>query len=392
MKHINNLRQKSLALTLSTLLLSGCSSFFLGDENLSEPVDLPSSPALVGLQQQWQRSIGDGTDEKALKLQPLILPKQIVAVSADGELTALSHDGSRLWETDTGHSIAAGVSGSESTLVVGSENGLLMAFATANGSRRWTYQLSTEMVSPATVIGGLVVARTIDGQVVALSEKTGRPVWKQHLGVAELSIRGNASALFFDGAFLFTNAKGRVTILSATDGKRLLDTPVSRGRGVTAVERVADLLATPTIRGGVLFVSAYRHETLAVGLKDGKLLWRSPIATALDLFADNRYLYVVDKNSLIHALDLRSGKPAWVSRIAEGRRISPIAGNGRYIVTVDNEGKLLVLNSNDGSLLGYRDVGNERTYVAPQWLNGQWLTYSSDGTLSLTSLSKTGAR
>ncbi len=386
MKQHTTFRRLLLTLTVSSALaLSGCSGFLLGDENLSEPVDLPSNPNAVSLQQRWQTRIGDGTDEKSLKLPPLVLSQRIIAVSADGELVALSRDsGKRLWERSVGHRIAAGVSGNDNLVVITSDNGLLMTYASQDGSPRWTYRLSTEMLAPPTVVGGLVIARTIDGQVTALSAQNGQVIWKQHIGVAELSIRGNASTLFLDGALLFTNAKGRVTILSAKDGSPILNAPVTRGRGITAIERIADLLATPVMRNGALFVSAYRHETLALDLKDGKLLWKSPVATALDLFADDRYVYVVDKNSIIHALNMRDGKTAWQSKVAEGRRISPLWGDGRQIVTVDNEGYLIVLDSNNGQLLGYRDVGDGRTYIAPQWVDGQWLTYTSDGTLSLT--------
>lgn len=382
------LRRLTLPLMLSGALLSGCSGFFVGDENLAEAVDLPSNPKAVMLKRQWQRSIGDGTDEKNLRLQPWVTPQNIYAVSTDGVLSAVSRqDGSRLWRKKAGHPIAAGVSGSADSVVIGSENGLLMAFAATDGSRKWIYQLSSEIMAPPTVVGGLVVARTIDGQVTAVAERNGQVVWKQHIGVADLSIRGNARALFLDGVLLFTNAAGRLTLLSAKDGKPVLDMAVTRGRGITAVERVADLLATPVVRNGVLFLSAYRHETLAINLKDGNLLWRSDKATALDLFADNRYVYIVDKNSDIHALDMRNGKTAWSSKVAEGRRISPLSGNGRQVAAVDNEGQLIVLDSNDGKLLNYTSVGDDRTYVAPQWVDGKWLTYTGNGKLTLTETS-----
>lgn len=382
---MNQVSQLRALLLASSLFFIGCSNFFLGDENLSEAVDLPSNPNKVELQRQWRNRVGDGTDEKALKLQPLVTTDRIVAVSADGSLQSYARDnGRRQWRNDVGHRIAAGVAGNERLVVIGSENGLLMAFSATDGKPLWTYPLSTEIVAPPTVAVGLVVARTIDGQVTALSEKSGQVIWKQNIGVAKLSIRGNARGLFADGVLLFTNGKGRMSLLSIRDGRPVLDTSVSRGRGITMVERVADLLATPTIRKGILFLSAYRHETLAINLKDGSLLWKSNLATALDLFADNRYLYVVDKNSIIYALNSRNGKTAWKSRVAEGRHISPVAGNGRQIAFVDNTGKLIVLDSRNGALLGYRDVGAEQTYVAPQWLGGQWLTYTSNGELALT--------
>lgn len=382
------LKRLSLPIALgSALLLSGCSGFLQGDENLSEAVDLPKNPNSVSLQKDWQASVGDGTDEKTLKLQPFVTASRVFAVSADGVLSAFLRDsGKREWKRKIGQKIAAGVSGNGDLLIVGTENGLLMAFSATDGKQLWIYQLSSEVMAAPTVINDLVIARSIDGQVTALSINKGHVIWKQNIGIADLSIRGNARSLFLDGALLFTNAKGHMTLLSARDGSPILDAPITRGRGITAVQRIADLLATPAVRNGVLFLSSYRNETIAINLRDGSLLWQSNFATALDLFADNRFVYVVDKNSVIHALDQASGQEVWSSRVAEGRRISPLSGDGRHVVSVDNEGELLVLDADNGNLLGYKNVGDDRTYVAPMWIDGKWLTYTSNGKLTLTEM------
>ncbi len=379
---------RTLALTagISTLLLAGCSNFFLGKENLAEAVDLPSNPAAVSFARQWRQTVGDGTDGKALGLRPLALKRQIFAVSNDGELMAFTADGNKNWARQTGHPIAAGVGGDGRVVVVGSENGLLMAYAADNGKPLWTYQLSSEIMAAPTVVNGLVVARAIDGQVTALDARNGAVVWTQYIGVADLSIRGNARALFFDDLLLFTNAKGRLKLLSAADGRPVFDAPVVRGRGMTAVERIADLLATPTIRQNKLFVSAYRHKTLAIDLENGGLLWESDLSTALDLFADKQLLYLVDKNSVIHALDLGNGKAVWQSKVAQGRRLSPLSGDGKRVFGIDNEGNMLVLDARNGELLGYQRIGGGRTYVAPQWLENGWLTFTSEGDLVLTEI------
>lgn len=377
-----------LLVLLGGLLLTGCTKFFLGESNLAEPQDLPSNPSLVSFSKQWSRNIGDGTDDKTLYLRPLAVGNTVYAVSHDGELAAVSlSGGNRLWEVEVGHPIAAGVGGDQNVVVVGSENGLLLAFDAKTGQRGWMYQLGSEILAAPTVVAGLVVARSIDGQVTAIDARSGQVVWKQYIGVADLSIRGNSRAVFLDGVLLYTNGKGRITLLSINDGTPIFSAPIIQGRGMTAVARIADLLATPVVRDGVLFVSAYRYKTVAIDLKTGGLLWQSDHGTALDLFADNRYVYVVDKNSVIHALDKNNGERIWSSQALQGRKISPLAGDGRMIVTVDLDGVMTALDSSSGKVLGYRSVGGERAYVAPQWVNGQWLTYTSDGDLSLSGIS-----
>lgn len=381
------MKKVTLSLLFSGLLLSGCSGFFLGTENLAEPSDLPATTGGVAFNRQWKHSVGDGTEEKSLDLVPLATRQAVYAVSADGELASFERtSGKKRWEIQTGQPIAAGVSGNDNLVVVASKDGLLMAFDSNNGQAGWTYQLSTEVLAAPTVISDLVVARAIDGQVVALDARSGQVIWKQDIGVADLSIRGNSRAVFVDGMLLFTNGKGRLTLLSAVDGQPVFTAPIVLGKGKTEVDRIADLMATPVVHNGILLLSAYRHQTMAINLKDGGLLWKSPLSTALDLFADNRYVYVADKNSIIYALDITTGNRVWQSDALKGRRISPLSGNGDWITTVDFDGVLNVLSTDDGRVLGSYSIGDERTYVAPRYLPNGWLTYTGDGTLSMTEI------
>lgn len=366
----------------------GCSNFFVGEENSATAVDLPSNPGAVALTMGWHQQVGDGTDDRALSLTPLVGKERVIAVDATGKLQAFAvQNGERLWSQSIGQTIAAGVGGNAYFAVVGSENGLLMAFDAQTGQPGWRYQLSTEIMATPNVVGDLVIARAIDGQVTALDARNGQVVWKQHIGVADLSIRGNARGVVLGKEILFTNGKGRITLLAIADGKPIFSAPVVVGRGITAVARLADLLATPVIRNGLLFVSAYRHKTVAINMQDGGLLWESPHATSKDLFADNRYLYLIDKDSVIRALDMRNGKVAWTNRDLLGRHISPLAGDGRLLVTADFAGIMNVINAANGELLGYSSVGSGTTYTAPQWLNGRWLNFSGDGDLSLFGIS-----
>ncbi len=385
----NNGLIKNVAISLSVLSLmvslSGCSSFLVGDENLSEPVDLPEVVQSVAFTRQWQASIGDGTDKKNLHLRPAVVDDRVFVVSADGTLEARElTTGKRIWQQDIGQSIAAGVAADNNLAVVSSKDGLLMAFSSVDGSAGWTYQASTEILTPPTIVGGLVIARAIDGQITALNARSGQPVWKQYIGVADLSIRGNARGVYLDGAILYTNEKGRMTILSVTDGKPVASTSLVRGRGVTAIDQIADLLATPVVRNGILFVSAYRQKTLAINLRDGNLVWQSPYSTDKDLFADDKFVYLIDKNSLISALDMRTGKLVWTKNTLEGRRISPVTGNGAWIATIDQEGIMSFLDSNSGNYLGCTDVGSERSFIAPILTPAGILTYTADGDLTLT--------
>lgn len=367
--------------------LWGCSGYFLGTENLAKPVDLPKTTTEVGFTRQWKKTVSKGTGKKALSLTPLATRSTVYAASADGVLVAYAREsGERLWRTLTGQTIAAGVAGNDQVVVVVSRNGLLMAFDATQGKMGWRYQLSTEVLSVPLVIGERIIVRAIDGQVVALDARSGQPVWKQDIGVADLSIRGNSRAVFVDGMLLFTNGKGHLTVLSVVDGKTIFTAPMVLGKGKTTVDRIADLRATPAVRQGILFLSAYRHQTMAIDLKDGGIIWQNTLSTALDIFADKRYVYLVDKNSIIYALNQQDGKVVWRNDQLKGRRLSPLSGDGYWVTATDYKGNLIVMEASTGAILGTTSVGSDRAYVAPRYLPNGWLTYTKDGSLTMTEI------
>ncbi len=382
------MRNKILTLLVLTLI-SGCSGFFLGKPNLSEAIDLPKNIKQVKFNIHWDRSISDGTDEKEIKIHPISDGKNVYSVSSDGVL--YSHNletGKKNWKKKVGHNITAGVAGGGDVIVIGSKDGMLLAYSIENADFLWRYQLSSEILASPIFYNGLIIARAIDGQVSALDINTGNLIWRNDVGVASLAIRGNSRPVAVNGIIILTNDRGRMIVLRAETGQQIFDSPVVIGRGRTKVDRIVDLLATPYISGSTLYVSSYRNKTLAINLENGSLLWDSELYTSKDIFADSKYVYLIDKNSIINAVDKNTGKLVWSNKELEGRKISPISGDDEFILTVDYDAKLVVLDRDDGKILAYKDVGSEESYIAPLYINGEWLTFTSDGELTKLSLER----
>lgn len=375
---------------LLLFILTACSvnSFFLGDENLSEAVDLPDSPDQIELDDNWSRSIGDGYAEQEIKLRPFITQDSLYAASYDKTLVAYSlTDGDEIWEVDTGQPIVAGVAGNQELIFAVSINGTLLSYSRATGELMWQQNLSSEVLSLPLVVNNIVVTRAIDGEVSARDTVTGNLIWKYYLTEADLSVRGNADLLLLDRFVLATSSNGSLTLLDIETGESMISTIVSVGKGKTHVERISDLTATPSINEGMLYVSSYRNETVAIDLKSGSVVWRSEHYSTQDIFSDNINVYLIDKNSVIYALDKRTGQVNWQTDVLEGRQLSPISGNGRVIVTLDFEGNMIVLDNSTGNLLGYEGMTAGRTYIAPFFIaENKMVIYSSEGDLQVITL------
>ncbi len=387
LKRVMKFTKSTSILLATTLLISGCSNFFLGKENLLKEVKLPKQTQKINFKKSWRNSVGNGTGKQEIKLTPATDGKNIYAVSENGVLISYSATGKKNWKVKIGHDISSGVASAGGILIVGTKNGILFAYRADNGKALWRYQLSSEILAKPLITKNAVIASTIDGQVVAINPNTGNTAWKYYIGVASLSIRGNATPMALPGAILFTNAKGRITMLDEAQGREIFSAAVVVGKGKTIVDRIVDLVATPTISQGILYVSSYRYKTLAIDLKSGSLVWKSPNYSSKDLFVDGRYLYVIDKNSIITALNKKDGSVAWTSKDLVGRKISPVSGDNKNIFVIDRKGILSVIDASTGTYLSSKSIGSKQSYVAPLYLGGtSWATFTRDGKLTVLSI------
>jgi alcohol dehydrogenase (cytochrome c) len=154
--------------------------------------------------------------------------------------------------------------------------------------------------------------------------------------------------------------------------------------------------APPIVNNGVMFVATPGNQVLAIEAKTGALLWRykravpedmtnlHPTSRGVGLLGDRLYFASADANLV--ALDVKTGKEMWVSKVADYRQ-----GYYMSLMPLVADGKVMLGTS--GGELGVRgfvaaydaDTGKEawRTYMVPSpgqpgsetWPQGeQWKT------------------
>jgi alcohol dehydrogenase (cytochrome c) len=154
--------------------------------------------------------------------------------------------------------------------------------------------------------------------------------------------------------------------------------------------------APPIVNNGVMFVATPGNQVLAIEAKTGALLWRykravpedmtnlHPTSRGVGLLGDR--LYFASADAQLVALDVKTGKEIWVSKVADYRQ-----GYYMSLMPLVADGKVMLGTS--GGELGVRgfvaaydaDTGKEawRTYMVPSpgqpgsetWPQGeQWKT------------------
>lgn len=384
---------KMLSLLLASSLISGCSTVtdtvdnWMGDSkpSASAPAKLQAFKAEVAPLAVWDHEIGDGSEGLISQHQPVRAGNRLYASAVDGTVRAVAlPSGDTLWSRQLEQQLMSGVAVGKEQLYVGTDAGRLVALDRTNGSERWSVNLLSEILAPATEVEGkVVVVRTADGKLSALDTEEGKMLWSYEREVPVLTLRGTSSPVVSDGRVFAGLDSGEVVAVALEDGRELWIKSVTVPRGRTEIERMVDIDATPVVVGNALYVVGYQGNLVALDVETGDLLWKRKLSSLRAPSVQAKYLFVSDQAGAIWAFDRHDGSALWRQEGLKNRNPSSPLPDGRYLVVGDNQGVLHWLGIEDGRFAGRYQLDSQPISAATLEYGEAVISYSESGKLSL---------
>ena len=382
----------ALSLTACTALdtmkesISGISDYFSGGEDNADPPALltESDAAEVHIEEIWDASIGVGSDEKSVKLAPVISGSNIIVADREGVVQARNlKTGDKIWSTDTELSLSGGAGLGNDIVVFGSSNAQVIALNLQTGEIIWNSTVSGEVLATPLVTKNRVIVRTTDGAISALDDKTGGKLWNYEHNVPALTIRGISAPLAVNDKVIAGYDNGKLIALDLANGKFAWETSIAIPKGRSEVDRIVDLDVDPIEINDVVYIASYRGGLSAVSASDGDTMWRNDsISSHTGLSNDFRYLYITDSHAHVWQIDQHNGAGLWQQKDLHHRRLTAPAAYQNYIVVGDFEGYVHWLSSTDGRLLGRIQITDQPIENKPVIVDDIVYVYAKDGTLS----------
>ena len=142
--------------------------------------------------------------------------------------------------------------------------------------------------------------------------------------------------------------------------------------GRSELDRMVDVDASPLVRGPLVYGVAYQGKVKALRRSDGQGLWELDISSYLDIGEGYGYIYLVDDEDTIVAIDQQSAEEVWRQDGLARRKLSSPVVFSNYVAVGDADGYLHIIAQSDGR------------FLARSKLDGDGLRYSmvyTDGTL-----------
>lgn len=340
-------------------LLSGCSSvgelksrvtssiFGREDPNPPEPLEQISITQNVRL--LWQYEVGEAGD---FEFSPQYLDGFVYAASTEGGIHKIDEaSGEAAWSIKVEEMISGGVGVGGNLVMVGSQRGTLYAYTT-DGQPVWKSHLSSEILSTPVYFDGLVIVRTGDSKIYGIDATDGSRRWVYNRRGPALTLRSSAGVVVDGGAVYAGFAGGKLIALRADNGKLLWETVVAQPKGVTEIERIADITSVPVIDGGIVYAVAYQGKVAAVDRLSGRIVWSRLLSSLNGLAVADSRIYVSQSQGSLYSLGEEKGKSYWRQANLKNRQLSQPLPMGKVIAVGDVEGYVHLIDTDEGAFVG----------------------------------------
>lgn len=206
----------------------------------------------------------------------------------------------------------------QGVVYVGAYDNNLYALDAANGSFVWKYPTEGGIVTRPVVSEGVVYFGSEDKRLYAVSTRTGKISWSY---AAEAPIRSSPAVA--EGQVFFGADDGFVYAVNLTSTR--LFWRYNTGSGTVR--------SSPVFANDQLYFGTEAGDFFCLNLV-GQVKWRSKAKRAIlsSPAIGRNTLFFTSVDSILYALDLKSGYPVWRFRMGKGSASSPcIADN--YVIT-----------------------------------------------------------
>lgn len=356
------------------LVVAACSSTKSGPQ----PAPLTKFDETAKFSVRWHASLGDAGN---YVLSSALSKTSVAGVSTKGELTALDRNtGKKLWQVQTGITVAGGVGGNDQMFLVGGDKGDVLAYD-MSGKLLWKSKVSSEVLSVPKVADGVVVVRSGDNRIAGLDAADGKHLWSYERATPSLVVRSFASVTIQRGVAYAGFAAGKIVALDLKTGSLIWENSVSQPRGNTELDRISDITSEVVVDDEQACAIAFQGRVACFGPAQGGPLWNRDITSDKGMMLLRKFLYLSDVNGEVLALDKTTGSTLWKNDQLTLRITNTPFAYSDFVVVGDFEGYLHGLSREDGHLLARIKLDGSAILAIPQELDDGLLVQTRDGGL-----------
>ena len=325
------------------------------------------------LREVWRAEIGAGGGyRRKITASPVVADGRVLTMDSDGVVTAFATaDGRRLWRTETqgekdrSTNVGGGIALDGGRVFAATGRAEVLALEASSGKITWRVGIGTAARAAPTIAEGTLFVPTIDDQLLALSSADGKRLWAYQAGPAETSVLGLPSPAYAEGLVVAGFASGELVALRADGGSVAWADSLAATRGRTSLIDLSAIHGAPVIDQGAVFASGLGGLTVALDLRSGRRLWEREVGSAETPWLAGDWLFLLASDNDVVALNRTDGSLAWITPLpsfqdAEKQRdpihwVGPTLVGDRLILAGSIK-RAVAISPYTGKVLGRQDL------------------------------------
>ncbi len=364
---------RNIAILAASLMLASCAN---------KPALYKESRQL-SFKPLWVKQVGKGTFHRHLNLQPTLNKQRLYVTSYLGTVSSYqAGKGGFLGKVLAKQNLTAPAVVDGKHMVVVSANGMVTVLDRTTGRQLWRKALAGEVLATPVLVKGLIILKTENDHVYALDWLSGNVRWHYQTESPSLILRGSGKPVVEGSNLLVGFANGELAKLDVHSGEVLWKSQVTFPKGITSIERMVDMDATPLVLSNRVYWANYQGAVGAYALDSGREIWQHPASVYAGLAADSNQLFVSDANQHVQAFDLETGELNWQQQGFDKHVIltAPVV-YGDYVLLADQRGYLHGLNKLTGAPVSSIKLSADSGFTAaPLVQNKRIFMVADDGT------------
>ena len=354
-------------------LLAAC-----GSSSRPEPPPIGEFKVQQAIKTLWTFKFA-AADQLNQSLQ--IVNDHVALASADGTVAVVNTtDGKLSWKYALGMRLLSGAGfDGEKLAVISASNELVVL---QDGKLLWRKRMKAQSYTNPLVAGDRVFVLLADRSVAAFDAGTGQPLWTQQRPGEPLVLKQNGVLSAFQNSLL-AGMGGHLVSLNPDNGQILWDVAIANPRGINDLERLVDLVASPSRVRNSVCVRAFQAQIGCVDASRGALVWNKSSVGIKGLGGEAEVLVSSESNGVVRAWSRSTGERVWDTDRLKYRELSAPLWTTKGVVVGDEGGWIYVLSGKDGSLLNRLQTTASGFASAPTPLaDGGFVMLSRNGQLS----------
>ena len=300
----------------------------------------------------WQRgyfdgTFGSGTHSTLQGSSPTVDKDHLFFGTLGGSMLLVNSTSAKpIWRNEHGSVFESAAAFDDDHYFIGNLDGELLAVDKKTGSVSWSYTSDAEITAKPAIVDDLVIFSDSSNSVVALNKKDGSFIWRYREDPPErLTIRGTSAVAVMDNPKrLFVGfSKGVLVSLDAKNGDVVWRKPLAND------ERYMDIDGTPRVANDIVLAAAISGPLVAFRA-DGNLLWTNDdVKSGAKLAMLGKLVFAGTSDGNLIAVGLEDGKTVWKTLLAESVAATTLLVDGDNVIVGLSNGNVVVADPQTGN-------------------------------------------